>query len=114
MGRSIRRTVCGTTLILVAACVPALAPSTPSVRDLPRLKSYTNHRAGSFETGGTNDDGQRKNQIKPGETRTLAKLEGPGVITHLWFTIATPESYHLKKIVLRIYWDGEQTPSVEA
>ena len=40
--------------------------------------------------------------------------DGPGKISHLWFTIASDEPYHLKRIVLRIYWDGEATPSVEA
>jgi hypothetical protein len=40
-------------------------------------------------------------------------MDGPGIIQHIWITIATNESYHLKKIVLRMYWDGEETPSVE-
>ena len=31
----------------------------------------------------------------------------------MWFTIATPERYHLKKIVLRIFWDGDPLPAVE-
>jgi hypothetical protein len=39
---------------------------------------------------------------------------GPGMLTHLWITVASPEAYHLKKLVLRIYWDQETTPSVEA
>jgi hypothetical protein len=45
---------------------------------------------------------------------TVLDADGPGTISHLWFTIATGEPYHLKRIVLRIYWDGEQDPSVEA
>src|SRR5215471_15941186 len=28
--------------------------------------------------------------------------------------VATDESFHLKKLVLRVYWDGESAPSVEA
>ncbi len=36
------------------------------------------------------------------------------MITHVWITIASDEHYHLKKLVLRMYWDGESTPSVEA
>ena len=50
----------------------------------------------------------------PGVTLTLLDTDGPGLISHLWFTIASTEPYHLKRIVLRIYWDGEETPSVEA
>ena len=40
--------------------------------------------------------------------------DGPGVITHVWVTIASPELFHLKKLVLRMYWDSEAAPSVEA
>ena len=32
----------------------------------------------------------------------------------MWVTMATGEAYHLKKVVLRMYWDGEAEPSVEA
>jgi hypothetical protein len=32
----------------------------------------------------------------------------------MWFTIASGENFHLKKLVLRAYWDGEETPSIEA
>jgi hypothetical protein len=33
--------------------------------------------------------------------------------SHIWFTIAAPGVYHLKEIVLRIYWDGNPKPSVK-
>ena len=36
-----------------------------------------------------------------------------GVVTHLWFTIDSPDPMHLKNLVLRAWWDGESTPSVE-
>src|SRR5213594_529784 len=45
---------------------------------------------------------------------TLLDEDGPGVITHVWVTIASPELFHLKKLVLRMYWDSEAAPSVEA
>ena len=50
----------------------------------------------------------------PGETRTLAELSGPGAIHHFWVTIASSEPNHLRKLVLRMYWDGEATPSILA
>ncbi len=43
----------------------------------------------------------------------LLDVPGPGVITHIWITIASPEELHLKKLVLRMTWDKESTPSVE-
>jgi len=51
---------------------------------------------------------------EPGETRTLADLKGPGQINHIWMTISSDEPAFLRRMVLRIYWDGEKTPSVEA
>ena len=40
--------------------------------------------------------------------------QGPGVISHIWFTIAARSDDHLKELVLRGYWDGNAKPSVEA
>lgn len=41
---------------------------------------------------------------------TLAEIDGPGVIQHIWLT-CVPE--HWRTTVLRMYWDGEEHPSVE-
>ena len=76
-------------------------------------RSYTSQRISSYDRTGANDDGNWKEKIKSGETRTIGEVQGPGIIKHIWMTIASNEPYHLKKIVLRIYWDGEQDPSVE-
>ena len=35
------------------------------------------------------------------------------MITHIWFTIAARSANHLKEMVLRVYWDGNEKPSVE-
>jgi len=48
--------------------------------------------------------------LKAGECFTLAKIDGPGAIQHTWYTCA-PEYW--RSLVLRIYWDGESSPSVE-
>jgi hypothetical protein len=50
--------------------------------------------------------------IKPkaGETCTLADVDGPGVIQHIWMTT---EPSHGRDMVLRFYWDGEPEPSIE-
>jgi hypothetical protein len=96
----------------------ALAISSPALTQpglgLARLRDYTNHRVSSYDRSGANDDGNWKNAIQPGETRTLAEIEGPAVISHIWITIATPAKWHLKEMVLRMYWDSETQPSVEA
>ena len=79
--------------------------------DLTRKQTYQLHRATSKEP---TDGGSDYTVVNPGETRTLLDADGPGLISHMWFTINDGESYHLKRIVLRIYWDGETNPSVEA
>src|SRR4051794_18343774 len=48
--------------------------------------------------------------LAPRELRTLAEIEGPGAIQHIWNTVA-PQRW--RQLVFRIYWDGEETPSVE-
>ncbi len=47
--------------------------------------------------------------IEPGKTFTLAEMEGPGAINHIWMT----PSGNYRLSILRIYWDDEEEPSVE-
>ena len=51
--------------------------------------------------------------VGPGETAVLPMLEGPGEIRHMWFTIAGRDRRYPRALVMRIYWDGAETPSVE-
>ena len=57
-------------------------------------------------------------EIKPGETKLLGEIDGPGVIQHIWITVTDKTSekdcFVLRDLVLRMYWDGEETPSVES
>jgi hypothetical protein len=103
------------TLVLLAVCfvtLPTLAqgPGT-SLANLPQAKDYMQHRASSYDRSGGNGDART---IAAGETLTLLDADGPGVISHVWVTIASDDPNHLKALVLRMYWDGEATPSVEA
>jgi hypothetical protein len=97
-----------------AVALLVAAAQASDLASLPFLKTYTQERMSSFDPTGANADGGSRNRIQPGETRTIGEATGPGIITHIWITIATQERYHLKKIVLRMYWDGESTPAVEA
>jgi hypothetical protein len=47
---------------------------------------------------------------EPGETVTLADIAGSGVIQHIWITV---DPRRLREVMLRFYWDGEDTPSIE-
>jgi hypothetical protein len=48
-------------------------------------------------------------RIKPGETFTMAEIDGSGAIQHIWMT----PTGNWRFSILRIYWDGETEPSVE-
>lgn len=95
----------------LAALTHAQAPASSSLSGLSLPHDYVQKRVSSYDRTGGNADNR---QIAPGETLTLFDEAGPGIITHVWVTIATDEQFHLKKLVLRMYWDGEATPSVEA
>ncbi|MEK3888145.1 glycoside hydrolase family 172 protein [Bacillus sp. FSL K6-3431] len=48
--------------------------------------------------------------LQPKSTITLAEIEGPGVIQHIWMTCFPA---HWRSAIIRMYWDEEETPSVE-
>ena len=56
-------------------------------------------------------------EIMPGDTVTLADIDGCGIINHIWVTTdyktSDADCFLLRDIVLRMYWDGEAEPSVE-
>ena len=57
----------------------AILPSYARAQDYKSLKQSSHD-----VTGGNND----RWPIKPGDTLELFNAEGPGVISHIWFTIA--------------------------
>jgi hypothetical protein len=104
----------------ILACL-ALAPllladdlSADDLSELARLKHYTAERISSYDRTGANADGDPAHPIKPGETRVIGEVTGPGIITHMWLAFFSQEVFHLKKIVLRTYWDGDPLPAIEA
>ncbi len=61
-------------------------------------------------------------RVPAGETHVLMDVEGPGMITHMWITFLGPEAHPWAKdgsanhqeLLLRIYYDGNDKPGVEA
>lgn len=50
-------------------------------------------------------------ELRPGTTTVLADVKGQGAIEHLWMTDNTPCA---RWLILRIYFDGQSRPAVEA
>jgi len=97
-----------------APAASAMAPETNPPEELfamARLRSYKARRSSSWDRTGGNNDAV---PVAPGQAATLLDYSGAGVVTHLWFTISSPDPHHLKNLVLRAWWDGESSPSVEA
>ena len=87
-------------------------PSPPEEIFSPaRLRSYKNLRSSSWDRTGGNADAV---PVDPGQTATVLDVQGAGVVTHVWFTINSRDPMHLKNLVLRAWWDGESSPSIEA
>jgi hypothetical protein len=101
----------GLVFVVCAATLPLFSQDPSAwLATLPEAKDYVQHRASSYDRTGGNADFRT---IAPGETLTLLDEPGPAIISHIWITIASDDPHHLKALVLRMYWDGETTPSVE-
>ena len=79
--------------------------------EIARLGASATKRASSWDRTGGNADWV---SIAPGETRVLAEIDGPGVINHIYITMIRPYFLDYRDAILRMFWDGEDTPSVEA
>ena len=47
--------------------------------------------------------------MEPGATWTIAEIEGPGCISHIWLT----PTGKWRNTIIRFYWDDQEQPSVE-
>jgi len=80
-----------------------------SLANLARLgRGVRSRRFSSFDTTGGNAD---RWLLPAGKTATLAEMAGHGCIRHIWMT-TTDNDNNLRRLVLRMFWDGEETPSV--
>jgi len=77
---------------------------------VPLLRDFHSKRISSYDRTGGNRDWY---DIAGGETRTIAEINGPGCIRHIWMTMNFGENEdYFRRVVLRFYWDGCDEPSV--
>lgn len=80
------------------------------------LKDCKSKRISSYDIKGGNHDWL---DIPSNDTSVIAEIKGSGIIRHIWCTIGGPvcskdnEDFYLRKVVLRMYWDDETSPSIE-
>ena len=76
-------------------------------------KGVKSKRISSYDRTGGNGD--RLTGINTGEKATIFDVKGAGIINHIWITISPqPERMSRNDIILRMYWDGNDYPSVES
>ena len=126
---------CLLSLLLISSCLLSNAQKefNPLDVDLGNLYRMSNAKTRSISPenfngekgkGGMATDGTGKNaardlgqkwkvspsvRIKAKTTFTIAEIEGPGAIQHIWMT----PTGNWRFSVIRFYWDDETTPSVE-
>ena len=82
-----------------------------TLTSLARIRDFESKRCSSFDTTGGNRDAI---PIKPGRRLIVAEIDGPGCIKHIWSTNSHAHVRDaMRSLVLRIWWDGEKTPSIE-
>ena len=97
---------------MLAFCSTGFAQDSSGwLTSLPASKDYVQKRVSSYDRSGGNADFRK---IAPGETLVMLDEGGPGIITHIWTTMWSNSRVPLKALVLRMYWDNESAPSVEA
>ena len=100
----------------LAAAAPqsALPQSRPNASPLlpayARAQAHRSLKQSSYDRTGGNGDSWH---IAPGGVQEVFRADGPGIISHVWFTIAAQSDMHLKEIVLRAWWDDSPKPSIE-
>ena len=103
-----------TILVMIAYIPSSYTQDLPGdLFSLAKIKSDVKSRhVSSYDTTGGNADSWK---VKKGEKVNILDVQGAGVITRIWITIApTHEKLSRNDIVIRMYWDGNSFPSVES
>lgn len=84
-----------------------------TLRNLAIRRKGNRLRSSSYDREGGNNDFA---PVATEETHVAADIKGAGCITHIWMTCTESprrrDTLFLRNLVLRIYWDGEEDPSV--
>ena len=97
-------------VVAVAACAhPVPVPGPFDALFAPSDGRFL-HVSSTDTTGGNND----RLEIAAGDSAVLLDLAGAGVIRRIWFTVGSADPHYLRRIAIKMYWDGETNPSVEA
>lgn len=101
----------GTATNSAAGHTPAAHPiAALPLSGLTRRRAARSRRASSYDRTGGNQDFLR---VEAGQTVPLLEHDGPGCLTHLYCALVMPDVRDYRNGILRCYWDGARTPSVQ-
>jgi len=84
-----------------------------------RQRQVLSHTAALWKTRAQvtsrDTDSQKRHQafVAPGTQWTVHDITGPGIIRRFLAKIHSNEKWATRKVLLRVYWDGEDTPSID-
>ena len=104
-----KKSLCG--FLRVFLCV-LLAAACLNAQTMDEIIVKQKGRSMRASSGNIYENADAKH-LQPGETLTIAELEGPGNITHMWLIANSLDIRYPRAAVLRIYWDDAGIPSVE-
>jgi hypothetical protein len=117
------RTISRTSILIALAGSVLLPVGAARGQDLSSLTRVEDARSRRVSSSAKEDWSNGDNRhVPPGQTFTVADIEGAGVIRHVWLTfpesapswISKAGSASPDEVVLRMYWDGSAEPAVEA
>ncbi len=82
-----------------------------TLADIARIKKNVKRkRISSYDKSGANID---TITMDPKEKHEACYIKGAGCIKHIWVTLRSEEPHYLREVVIRMWWDNEENPSVE-
>jgi hypothetical protein len=94
--------------LVYAFCIPSIF-SDP-LKSWLDLGNYTSKRISSYDRSEANEDFIN---LPPSSSTTIAEIDGAGIIKHIWFTFHSSDKMIRRNLVMKIYWDGFSSPSVD-
>ncbi len=115
------------TLVWRCRCSLAVAAdnvSAQSMEELAKPKDGRSMRSTSTavdEQGHYAHDNSDNSRVAPGAKKVVLDAEGPGVVTHMWFTFLGPErqdwapegSANHQEMLFRVFYDDQTRPAFE-
>ena len=101
-------------IALALFVLPGLQSQASEFTELAKIRpEVKSRRVSSFDRTGGNAD--NLSGLPDGAKVNIMDVKGAGQITHIWITLAPgAEKLNRNDVIIRMYWDGNSFPSVEA